>query len=120
MRSHFRPGTRLALVLLAGGLLAVLPAGCGPKADADPWAGKPGKRVLVSFPPLYCFATAVAGEDATVLAMMSDVGPHTYEGTERDARLLQGADVFFINGLGLEDDLARKLMAGTSNKSVKL
>jgi zinc transport system substrate-binding protein len=120
MRANFCRGARLTSVLLAGGLLAALPAGCSNKESADPWAGLPGKRVLVSFPPLYCFAANVAGGDAAVLAMMSDVGPHTYEGTERDARLLQGADVFFINGLGLEDDLARKLMAGTSNKSVKL
>src|SRR5262245_65660887 len=48
---------------LAGGLV-----GCGSKnaAGDDPWGGRPGKRVLVSFAPLYRFASAVRGRDGHV------------------------------------------------------
>src|SRR5262245_19137109 len=51
---------------------------------------------------------------------MHEGGPHNYEGSDRDARLMEKADVLFIVGLGMEDELARKLLAGTPNKQVKL
>jgi ABC-type Zn uptake system ZnuABC Zn-binding protein ZnuA len=107
------------LAVVAAGL--AIAAGCGKSnTGADPWPAKPGKRVLVSFAPLYSFTAAVAGDDANVVCLMNDVGPHHYDATERDALLVQRADLFLINGLGLEDELARKLVSGAGNKSVKL
>jgi ABC-type Zn uptake system ZnuABC Zn-binding protein ZnuA len=110
---------RAGRIALAAGLALAVAAGCS-KPAADPWPAKPGKRVLVSFAPLYSFTTAVAGDDANVVALMNEVGPHHYDATERDALLVSRADLFLINGLGLEDELARKLVSGTGNKAVKL
>ncbi len=95
-------------VLTLGGLLmlAVLP-GCNGRRD--PWAEVPGKgpRVLVSFPPLYCFAKNVAGEDAQVLSLLTTVGPHDHQAAREDVAAAAGADVFLVCGLGLDDFTTR-------------
>ena len=50
---------------------------------------RPGPKVVVSFAPLYCFAVNVAGDDAVVRNMMTTTGPHHFNPTDRDARLLR-------------------------------
>lgn len=91
-------------VLLVGmlGLAATL-SGCSKRED--PWAKVPGKgpRVLVSFPPLYCFAKNVAGDDAQVRSLLTTRGPHDHQPTAEDAIIARRADVFLVNGLGLDD-----------------
>src|SRR5207247_9548281 len=70
-------------------VLLVLPlvgfAGCG--SPPNPWDGVPGgpTRVLLSCPPLYCFAKQVAGPHAAVLCLATTVGPHHYEPTREGA-----------------------------------
>jgi zinc transport system substrate-binding protein len=84
--------------------LAVL-AGCRRADDVWPNTGK--KRVLVSFPPLYCFTKNVAGDDADVRCLTTAAGPHEFKATPNDALLAQKADVFLINGLGLDESLKK-------------
>src|SRR4051812_11095246 len=99
-RRHLVP---LALVGAFGSLL--LFAGCPRNSSADPWASAGSKpKVLVSFAPLYSFASAVAGPDAEVQCLLTTTGPHTEgDATPRQIELARGCDVFVINGLGMED-----------------
>jgi ABC-type Zn uptake system ZnuABC Zn-binding protein ZnuA len=99
--------TAVGLAVLIG--LGV--AGCS--GGADPWAERPGPKVLAYFPPVYSLAASVAGEDAQVRSLITHVGPHHFEPTARDARALRRTDLFLTIGLGLDDEIARKL-AGTS------
>ena len=96
------------LMLVA--LVALLP-GCRSKDD-DVWPkDKAGPKVVVSFAPLYCFAVNVAGDDAVVRSMMTTAGPHNFNPTDQEAKLLHRADLFFINGLGLDNEQAETLEA---------
>jgi ABC-type Zn uptake system ZnuABC Zn-binding protein ZnuA len=104
---------------------AVLPLvliGCkASKRDADQtWADQPGPKVVVSFAPLYCFAANVAGNDASVQNVMSNVGPHEFNPTEKDARLVSKADILFVNGLGLDEAMAQKMKEGSGNANLKI
>src|SRR4051812_44016865 len=73
----------LALAVAVGALLV---GGCGGGGD-DPWAGVPGgePRVLTSFPPLYCFAKNVAGDEVAVLNLLTTTGPHDHQPDHSDA-----------------------------------
>jgi ABC-type Zn uptake system ZnuABC Zn-binding protein ZnuA len=73
--------------------------------------------VLVSFPPLYCFAKNIAGPDAKVLSLLTTVGPHDYQPTAADALLVRKADLFLINGLGL-DEFVTRLINSSGNRGV--
>jgi zinc transport system substrate-binding protein len=95
-----------AFVAAAGAAVTVGMAGCSKEKQI--WDG-PHPHVLVSFPPLYSFAKSVAGDEGQVLCLMTLKGPHEYEFQSRDALKLRDADVFFINGLGLDEVLADKL-----------
>lgn len=102
--------------LLVCGLLATL-AGCS--GGPDPWGAAPGPRVLAYFPPLYSLAATVAGPDAQVKSLIQHVGPHHFDPSPRDARLLARADLFLTVGLGLDDTIASKLAAAVSNPKLK-
>ncbi len=39
--------------------------------------------------------------------MMTTTGPHHFNPTDKDARLLRRADLFFVNGIGLDRRQAR-------------
>src|SRR4051812_33632516 len=93
--------TTVTVVLLGTFLLSFL--GCS-KA-VDPWKDVPGgsTKVLVSFPPLYCFAKGVAGDDAKVLSLLAATGPHEHQATADDSLAAAGADLFLVNGLTLDD-----------------
>jgi zinc transport system substrate-binding protein len=105
----------VALSLLGGLLLA---PGC--KQASDPWPPTKAPRVLTSFAPLYCFALNVAGDHAAVLTLLSTTGPHDYQPSSHDSLLLRRADLFFINGLGLDDQLATKLKNASGNRQLRL
>lgn len=108
----------LTLTLVAGVALAL--RGCG-RAE-DPWdrvsGGEP--RVLTSFPPLYCFAKSVAGDEVAVLSLLTTVGPHDHKPDNKDALAVRKARVYFANGLTLDDSLTKLIdsAAGDSLKSV--
>ena len=83
---------------------------CGPEAKPP---GRTGKlRVLTSFLPLQSHASAIAGDLAQVEQLLTkDAGPHDFQFTPADVQRLAQADVFIINGTGLEewlDDLVAK------------
>src|SRR5437899_12042691 len=113
---------RLGWLVSFSVLAAILAfGGCG-KAS-DPWetvAGpKDGKKVLVSFPPLYCFAKSVAGDNAKVLCLLSNAGPHDYEPSSYDALKARGADLILINGLDL-DGFISKIVNSSGNRKAPL
>ncbi|HXG08446.1 MAG TPA: metal ABC transporter substrate-binding protein [Gemmataceae bacterium] len=92
-------------------------AGCRP--PEDPW-GKTNKlRVVASFPPLYCFVQNVAGPDAEVRCLIDTEGPHGYQYDPREVRLLRTADVFFANGLTLDDHFTHNLRNSSGNPNLR-
>jgi zinc transport system substrate-binding protein len=87
----------------------------------DPWADVKGGsvKVLVSFTPLYCFTTAVAGDDAKVQTLLDTNGPHGHQVSPSDVQLATGANLFLINGLGL-DEFMTKIANASGNKGIKI
>lgn len=99
-------------------ILPFLSLGCGKDTT---WDDRPGPKVVVSFAPLYCFAANVAGrDDAQVKNVMTTSGPHEFNPTDVEARLLRKADLFFINGVGLDENLADTLKRGSGNRKLKV
>ena len=92
-------------------------AGCESATSKDPWASAGAKpKILVSFPPLYSFAKSVAGDDAEVKCLMTSEGAHFHgDATPAKIKLAARCDVFIVNGLLLDDDLAAKLRAPAAN-----
>jgi ABC-type Zn uptake system ZnuABC Zn-binding protein ZnuA len=117
-----RTTSRHQTVHRAGWLVApLLAALTGCTAAEDGWpADKPGPKVVVSFAPLYCFAAQVAGDDAVVRTVLTTTGPHHFNPTDRDARLLRRADLFFVIGLGLEGEKPEFMKKASGNKNLKL
>jgi zinc transport system substrate-binding protein len=114
-----RHGMRTCVVASIALASLLWASGCGaPRSD---WENVPGgpKHVLVSFPPLYCFAKSVAGPDAKVLSLLTTVGPHDYQPTAADALKVRRADLFFINGLGL-DEFVSKLVNSSGNRGLSV
>ena len=106
--------TALCAVVLGVGF-----AGCK-RTTNDQWPDKPGPKVAVSFAPLYCFTANVAGDRGTVKSVLSTQGPHHADASIQERILLEDADVFIFNGLGLDDTFAGKLKASSSNKKLKM
>lgn len=60
-------------------------------------------KVVTTFPPLYSFATSVAGDLAEVTNLVEPgTSVHTWEPTASDLRALSEADLLIMNGLNLE------------------
>ena len=108
---------QLACVAALAAVVALLSGGCG---GSSVWPDHPGPKVVVSFAPLYSFAANVAGEDAVVKTMMSTSGPHDFNPTDMDARLIRHANLFFINGLSLDNGVADTLRHGSGNRDLKI
>lgn len=103
--------------VLAAIVLVSFLGGCS--NGKDPWQQRPGPKVVAFFPPLYSLAATVAGDDAQVASLITYQGPHDYEPSPQDARMLHGADLFLTIGLGLDDVVSRKLAKSSSNKKLK-
>lgn len=119
--SSDRVWLKAAGLLSAAAFLAVALVGCGgkPAADAD-WPNDSKPKVVVSFAPLYCFAAAVAGDDARVKNVMTTTGPHDFEPTTDHVRLVTKADLLFTVGMGLDDSTAKKLKDGSGNAGLSV
>jgi zinc transport system substrate-binding protein len=90
-------------------------------STAEPvWPTTQGKRIMTSFAPIYCFVANVAGDDDAVLCLLTTTGPHDAQPSPRDAMKLQQADLFFINGLELDSELANKLARNSGNPKLDL
>jgi len=113
-------GTRgqMAVGAILAGLLPLLGVGCG--GSDTTWPNDARPKVVVSFAPIYCFATNVAGDDAVVRSVMTTTGPHDFNPTDIEARLLRKANLFFVNGVGLDTDVANALKKGSGNKGLNL
>ena len=114
--TRFKP---LLLPLLLLVPLAFVVGGCGAAKDAS-WPDKPGPKVVVSFAPIYCFAANVAGDDAAVKCVMGTTGPHHFQPTDTEARLAARANLFLINGLNLDNQIAGTIQKNSGNKGLKL
>jgi ABC-type Zn uptake system ZnuABC Zn-binding protein ZnuA len=100
---------RAFLASSSTGVLAAGLAGCG--KYVDPWEHLPGPpRVVVSFPPLYCFVKNVAAERAGIISLCTTTGPHHYAANVRDELYLRRADLFFTNGLGLDENFTEPIV----------
>lgn len=90
-------------LLLFGAFLvfATALAGCRKAEEVWPTDGK--KRVLASFPPLYCFAKNVAGPDLSVRCLLTAQGPHDFQPVAHDAEVIRKADLVLINGLDIDE-----------------
>jgi zinc transport system substrate-binding protein len=99
-------------------LIAVL-AGCT-AATADPWEGTLGLKVVASFAPVQCFTLNVAGPDASVKGIMTTQGPHHYDASPSDAKLLAKADVVLFNGLALDDGIVNRMVRSVGNSKAGL
>lgn len=93
--------------------------GCGQPAQKI-WPEGKSPRVLASFAPLYCFVANVAGDDAAVMTLLKTTGPHEYQPTSQDTLKLRDADLFFINGLELDERFAERLKENAGNPRLKL
>lgn len=114
---------KLAGVALLAAALPLVIVGCGKgtNQEADPWAGSEGKKkIVVSFAPLYCFVANVAGDDAVVRNVMTTTGPHDFNPTEKDVRLVSKADIMFGVGLGLDNRQTESMKKSSGNESLKL
>jgi zinc transport system substrate-binding protein len=105
-----------AILIAMGTLLGFL--GCHSSGNGDVW-GPPGKkRVLASIVPIYCMAANVGGDDVEVRCLLTSHGPHDYQSSPHDARLLGGADLFLANGLGLEGFLHSLVRSAGSSRLI--
>ena len=109
-----------AVGVLAVATLAVPLVGCKVR-DTSPQPGSPdGVKVAVTFPALYSLAANVVGDTGTVTSVKSTQGAHGSEVTVKELEAVGSADVLFVNGLGLDDEFAKKLAASSPNKSLSV
>jgi zinc/manganese transport system substrate-binding protein len=108
---------RSALPFAAAALLASCGAGGSGSKQASRTAGL---NVVTTFLPITEFTRAVAGDCATVQALIpTNVGPHDFQATPTDLARLRKADVLVKNGLGLEQFLG-KLIASAGNANLRV
>jgi zinc transport system substrate-binding protein len=117
-----RRWTRVAMVGSFALLVVLMLRGCG--GPPDPWKAAPGSpRVLAAFPPLYCFASNVAGDGVGVLCIHTREGAHGQKDIPiSDILAARKADLFLINGLGLElmDKWVDPLKNNSGNTKLKV
>jgi zinc transport system substrate-binding protein len=69
-------------------------------------SGKPKKRVVATFLPMYWFTKAVAGDVAEVeILIPPGTEVHDYQATPENVKTITTADILVKNGLGLEEFL---------------
>ena len=114
------PAGLQALLKRTGGLIGVLLlAACGaPRPEPpDATAGKAFK-VVTTFLPITLFTRAVAGDCATVTALIPpSTGPHDFQAKPGDLAALRQARVLVKNGLEIEGFLD-KLVASAGNSQL--
>lgn len=88
-------------------------------ASASPWKSTGKVKVLTSIVPVYCLTKVIAGEEAEVLCLMTSHGPHDFEPTHDDVKVLAEADLFCVIGLGLEEFL-NGMVKNADNRSLKV
>jgi ABC-type Zn uptake system ZnuABC Zn-binding protein ZnuA len=62
---------------------------------------------------------SIAGDRAAVISLCTTTGPHDYAFNAKDTILLRKADLFFYNGLDLDDLFVGRLAKDASNPNLK-
>lgn len=109
-RAHF--------LILAVATASLATLGCGGPKNA--WKPDRSPHVLAFFPPLYCFAVNVVDPKAEVQTLMVDNDPHHFDPNIQHASLIRDADVFYTNGLGLDDRMVDQLRRGAGTSNVRI
>ena len=110
-----------SLFIVSGTLLCLtaLVSCANPKA-ADPSSEQSTLNVVTTFLPITLFTEAVAGECATVTALIPpNLGPHDFQATPSDIAALSNAQILVKNGLGMEYFLD-KLTDSAENNSLQV
>ena len=96
--------------------LALVLVGCvAPRQTNDSSSGGKGFKVMTTFLPITLFTRAVAGDCATVTALIPpSLGPHDFQAKPGDLTALRQAGVLVKNGLEMEGFLG-KLVAAAEN-----
>ncbi len=77
-----------------------------------------GLKVVTSFLPMTLFTSAVAGDCATVTALIPpNLGPHDFQATPASISSLREAQLLVKNGLGMEEFL-EKLLTSANNPTL--
>ena len=99
--------------------LVLLLASCGAtRQRADSPSAKKRLQVVTTVLPITLFTRAVAGECATVTALIpANISPHDFQARPGDLAALRQANVLVINGLGMERFLD-KLVAAAGNSQL--
>jgi zinc transport system substrate-binding protein len=77
-----------------------------------PTSAAEGKKlkIVTTILPVYCFASAVAGNQADVQNLLPpNIGPHDYQLSPSDLRKLKEADLVIFNGAGLDNWIMKAL-----------
>ncbi len=106
-------------VLAIPALFALLSGGCA-KTAAEWDAAKTGPKVVASFAPISSLVQSIAGPDAQVKTVLTSQGPHGGEVDFGKASLLRRADLFFINGLDLDNAIVEKLRKAAGGDALKI
>lgn len=101
--------------------LALVLVGCvAPRQTNDSSSGGKAFKVVTTFLPITLFTKAVAGDCATVTALIPpNLGPHDFQAKPGDLTALRQAGVLVKNGLGMEAFLD-KLVASAGNSQLKV
>ena len=106
--------SRILTILLG---LALLLPGCGTKPSE-----KKGLRVLCTVFPMYVFTRNIVGDIpgvAVELMLPASLGcPHDYSLTPGEMEKIMGADVLVVNGMGLEEFLAKPALGANPRLKV--
>lgn len=99
--------------------LALVLAACGgSRQNAGGSSGGQGLQVVTTFLPITLFTRAVAGDCATVTALIpTNQGPHDFQAKPGDLAALRQAQVLVKNGLNVESFLD-KLVASAENPAL--
>ena len=110
-----------SLLTVSGALLFLMAlASCGNQKTADSSSEQLTLNVVTTFLPITLFTEAVAGECATVTALIPpNLGPHDFQATPTDIAALSNAQILVKNGLGMEYFLD-KLTDSAENKSLQV
>ena len=95
-------------------------AACGGSVPSDKSAsGRDDLKVVTTFLPMTLFTRAVAGDCATVTALIPpNLGPHDFQATPATASALSQAQVLVENGLDMEDFLEKLISSADNQKLV--